>query len=520
MLFFVWSLLDRAGIRLIDKMLCMHILQYLNSELSVNNVQLTTVFLNNKKLNSSVPSIIGCLRFFFIFAFVGLQTVSCTPFSAQDRTEDKTVLPESYSLKDVTSAPQQRWWETFHDQQLDDLIEEALAGNQTILSYWARLGQARAQARKAGSELYPELTGDVDASYSKIRNDDGSGGRTYELEQYSLGVFAGYEVDLWGRVRASVKASDLTALASREDLNAAAITIAAEVTQRWVEIISQQRQYSLLEQQLKANSTYLELIELRFRKSMASALDVMQQRQLVERVKAQMPLVEMQEQILHNELTVLIGRLPYDAPAVKDRNMPVFEDLPTAGIPAQLLENRPDVRAAYHRLESADQKLVVAKADRLPALRLTGSAAYNSGELEKIFDNWLVNITAGLTAPLLDGGRRKAEVEISSYAVDEQLADYRQTVLTAVREVEDALIREVKIREHIQRTQQQLQAARIALEEAGSRYVNGLNDYLPVLTQLISVQNLELGLIERHEDLLTARISLYRAIGGSWTDSL
>ena len=449
-----------------------------------------------------------------------MNFASCAPFALPDRSTDTTVLPPSYSIQVSESAPSQRWWTTFHDQQLNDLVEEALTGNQTILSYWARLAQAQAQARKVGSERYPDLTGDADASYSKIRNDEGNGARTFELEHYSIGVFASYEVDLWGRVRSSVNSADLTALASREDLNAAAVTIAAEVTQRWIDIIAQQRQFSLLKEQLKANSTYLELIELRFRKSLASALDVMQQRQLVERVKAQIPLVELQEQILRNELAVLIGRLPLDAPVVNGKDMPVLDGLPAAGIPAQLLENRPDVRAAYYRLESADQQLVVARADRLPALRLTGSAAYNSEEMEKIFDNWLLNIAAGLTAPLLDGGRRKADVDIALFTVDEKLADYRQTVLKAVREVEDALIREVKIHEHIERTQQQLKAARSALEEAGSRYLNGLNDYLPVLTQLISVQNLELDLVDRQKDILTARISLYRAIGGTWSSSL
>lgn len=466
--------------------------------------------------------LIGGSRLFVsvVMAYILILSASCSPFMVPDRSKDLPVLPESYSIEDVAAEPPQRWWQSFHDQQLDDLIEEGLAGNQTILSYWARLAQTQAQARKLGSERYPELTGDADAAYSKSRSDDVNGGRTTELEQYSLGVFASYEVDLWGRVRASVQSADLAALASREDLNAAALSIAAEISLRWVEIIAQQRQYSLLDKQLKANTTYLELIELRFQKSLASALDVMQQRQLVERVKAQMPLVEMQEQILRNELAVLIGRLPLDAPDVSDKSLPVLTQLPDTGIPAQLLENRPDVRAAYHRLEAADQQLVVAKADRLPTLRLTGSAAYSSEELDTLFDNWLINIAAGLTAPLLDGGRRKAEVDLISAAVTEQLAEYKQTVLVAVREVEDALIREIKISEHIQRTEQQLAAARSALEEAGSRYLNGLNDYLPVLTQLISVQNLELDLVERHKDLLTARISLYRAIGGSWTNSL
>ncbi len=460
------------------------------------------------------------LVFILFLVFVTVQLVSCTPFTVPEREADETDLPSSFSFQDSASTPLHQWWGIFDDPQLDELIGEALAGNQTLRSFWARLTQARAEARKAGSDLYPSVTGDADASYSKIRSDDGTGSRTSEVERYSLGVFADYEVDLWGRVRASVKSADLEVAASREDLDAAAITITAEVAERWVGIISQRRKLLFLHQQLEANTTYMELIELRFRKSLATALDVMQQKQVVERVKARIPLEELQEQILTNELAVLIGRLPYDVPSVTRQVLPVLASAPAAGIPAQILGNRPDIRAAFHRLEAADQDLVVAKADRLPALRLTGSAAYDSVELDRLFDNWLVNLAAGLTAPLIDGGQRKAQVDLTAARVEEKFALYRQVVLIAVREVEDALIREEKIREHIRQTENQLKSAEIALSEAQFRYTNGLNDYLPVLTQLLSIQNLEIDLIQRRTDLLVARINLYRAIGGTWTDEL
>jgi outer membrane protein TolC len=151
---------------------------------------------------------------------------------------------------------------------------------------------------------------------------------------------------------------------------------------------------------------------------------------------------------------------------------------------------------------------------------MTGSASYNSGKLDTLFDNWVANLAAGLTAPLIDGGRRKAEVVYAESSVREQLASYRQTVLTAVQEVERALIREEKIRANIMGIENQLEAARIALEEARFRYTNGLIDYLPVLTQLLSVQNLEVDLVTRKTDLLIARMDLYRSIGGTWTNEL
>jgi multidrug efflux system outer membrane protein len=446
---------------------------------------------------------------------------SCTPYAPAPRSpQDLAPMPPTYSLMDVMAEPGQRWWETFGDAELNGFVDEALAGNQSLAGYWARLGKAEALAVKAGADLVPMVGGEASASYARRGQAGDSADQAGEDRFYSLGLAAGYEVDLWGRVRAAAQSANLSAAASRQDLNGAAITISAEVAERWARIISQRQQKNLLQRQLAVNETYLDLVELRFRKSLASALDVMQQRQLVERVKAQVPLIELNERLLLNELAVLLGRQPYNSPLFERQTLPEPAGPPAAGIPAQLLEFRPDILAAYQRLAAADQDLASARADRLPALRITGSAAYGSDELESLFDNWLANLAAGLTAPLIDGGRRRAEVSYTESLVREQLAAYRQTVLTAVQEVEGALVREEKIRENISGTERQLEAAQTALNEAGFRYANGLIDYLPVLTQLLSVQNLELDLITRRTDLLIARMDLYRAIGGTWTDDL
>ena len=462
--------------------------------------------------------ILRSFHFLLLLIFLVQGLSSCTPFAPAARVADEEVaVSKSFSIKDTIVNPDQRWWEAFENKELNSFVDEALSGNQTLASYWARLEKSQAQARKSGADLKPSLAGDSGASRTKIKTDDFG---TVENDNYSIGLVAGYEVDLWGRIRATHSSAMLDAEASREDLNAAAITIAAEVTERWVSMLSQKLQKELIEQQLSSNEIYLDLVELRFRKSLASALDVLQQRQLVERNKAQIPLVEMQERLFKNQLAVLLGRMPNELPENTHQELPVLDTPPAAGLPVQLLQNRPDIAGALKRLEASDQDLAAARADRLPSLRLTGSGHYDSDELNQIFDNWIVNLGASLTAPIFDGGRRKAEVDIRQAEVQQQLAEYRQLVLSAVREVEDALIREIKIREHIGAVESQLEAAKSALKEAGTRYLNGLNDYLPVLTQILSVQGLESDLIQRQADLLIARVSLYRAIGGSWADEL
>ena len=439
----------------------------------------------------------------------------CTFSQPAERQSEKELLPDSYSVPGSPGQPAERWWETFEDQQLNALVEEALAQNFSLAQSWARLRQAQALAVQRGASLYPDLSLNAAASSQK------SGANNAEtVELYSLGLSSSYEIDLWGRFRSQRQAAVITAEASKEDLMAAAMTISANVVTRWIGIISQRMQKKLLQQQLEANQILLELVELRFRKSLASALDVFQQRQVVEQSRAQLPLVEQAERQLMNELAVLVGRIPFSVPRIQSQTLKMPATIPDTGLPAQLLTARPDIRAALRRLESADWAVAAARADRLPQLSLSAGAGYESGQLSDLFDNWITNLAAGLTAPLFDGRRRQAEIDRLRAAVDENLANYRQTVLTAVQEVEDALISETKLREHIDRLQGQLDAARNALNEARSRYRNGLNDYLPVLTQLLTVQTLERTEIQRRADLLIARVDLYRSLGGTWTDKL
>jgi NodT family efflux transporter outer membrane factor (OMF) lipoprotein len=479
-------------------------------------VKYTSGFKPDQNEKSAMKSVVPVI----IALFVGLTAVRCTPFLPPERPSFESELPQTYSSQITQPTSRQRWWEEFDDSELNGLIEKAFGGNLTLKESWARLKQARALAVIAGAASYPDLSVDGGTFAGRRRTATNGQRKTESVEEYSLGLISNYELDLWGRVRSEHEAALLSASASQEDLNTAAVTLAAAVTERWVGIVSQRMQRRLLEQQLESNLTVLELLELRFRNSLASALDVFQQSQIVERSRAQIPLVEQAEGVLQNELALLLGKHYLTAPTVRREIFSIPADVPETGLPVQLLTDRPDVRAAALRLQSADWDVAAARADRLPSIRLTGRAGYQADKIDLLFDNWLLNLAADLTAPLFDGQRRAAEVERTQAVVAEKLAAYRQTILTAVKEVEDALINERKLREHIKGLEAQLMAAQNALDQAGLRYRKGLNDYLPVLTQLLAVQNLERDLIQRKADLLIARVSLYRALGGTWTDSL
>jgi outer membrane protein, multidrug efflux system len=456
------------------------------------------------------------------FALTGLWLclgTACSTFKPAPRISLEHEIPKRFSLYSGQTTPSQHWWESFGDAELNHLIETALSDNFSLMEAWARLRQARALAVQAGSERFPNLTGDIDARVGREKSGNSSSDSS-EIEDYSMGLVSSYELDLWGRVRAQHETARLNMVASREDLNTAAITVAAEVADRWLGIVSQQMQKRLLEEQLRINKTLLELVELRFRMAMVSALDVYQQKQIVENVKAEIPLVEETEQLLHNELAVLLGKSVLTGPYITRRRLPEPMPLSPTGLPADLLAARPDIRAAGSRLEAADWQIAAARANRLPAFSLTATARYGGKDLDVLFDNWILNLAANITAPILDGGRRVAEVDRTRALADEKLAAYRETVLAAVKEVEDALISENKQREHIKGLQQVIAIARKALEEAGVRYRNGVSDYLPVLTQLLTVQGLERDLIRRQADLMRTRVQLHRALGGTWTENL
>ncbi len=453
-----------------------------------------------------------------IFSSLLLLLISgCSPFKPVQRNASPDRMPTSFSLYSEEAPPPSRWWESFGSEELNSLVAASLAGDFDVRTAWAKLKQAEAAAEAAGADLYPGVTGEGSVSHQRSET---SAGAVQTTENHALGLAASYEVDLWGGLNSSVEAERLTARASREDLNTAAMTVAGQVTENWIDIISAREQLRLLGEQLKTNEDYLDLLETRFKNSQATSLDVLQQRETVAQVRAQFPALEAQEKVLEHELALLLGRAPQDGPAITTGTLPELSPLPAIGLPADLLAARPDVRAAGLRLRSADWSVAAARADRLPSLSLTGSLQYSGAGLSQIFDNWLFKLIGSLTGPVFDGGRRAALVEKARAAAEERLSVYEKTVLTAVKEVENALVREKKQAETVAAQERQLAAARQAFEEARRRYIKGVDNYSRPLSELVSVQSLERQLVQSRAGLLQYRVALFRALGGNWTDNL
>ncbi len=425
---------------------------------------------------------------------------------------------ESYSRSLPGSAEISRWWESFHDPDLNALVELALTNNFDVARAWARLDQAWATARQAGGDRWPQLNAEAGARRAKTIST--ATGEAVEADQFSLGLAASYEVDLWGRVASLNQAARYDYQATRNELEAAAMTVAAEMASAWVEAREQAAQQVLLGEQLKASQTYLQLTESRFAQGQVSALDVFQQRQQEGAIQLLLPPVAARLDVLRHQMAYLAGRTPGEWTDVPPAFLPEPPALPDAGVPAALLTQRPDVRAAMDRLAAADQRLAAAVANRLPAIRLTAGAGYQSAETADLFKDWIWNLAGNLVAPVLDGGKRAAEAERARAALREQAATAGQALLKAIREVEDALVQESQQAESVRRQEAQWKLAGDTLRESRARYLAGLSEYLPVLLALDRQQAAGRSVLAARRQWILYRIQLYRALGGDWTRDL
>ena len=441
--------------------------------------------------------------------FVLLVFAGCTTVPLRD--PDAVPLPADFSGSGADNLPE-HWWESFGDAVLDRLIEQALAKNFSLQSVWARLDQAAAVERIASAELYPSL--DVDGSAGRSWSHNSRGATT---NVYSIGVMAGYEVDLWGRIDSNSKAATLDRQATEAELTAAAISLSAEVASTWYQLVEQYGQQVLVSSQLETNTRVLELITLRFRRGKVGATDVLQQRQLAESNRGELANVKSLIGVLEHQLAILLGATPDSRVSEPQAELISLPPLPVTGIPAELVQRRPDLRQQFYSLQAADQRTAAAVADRFPRINLLGSTDSLASDVDDLFNNWLSNLTANLVAPVIDGGRRRAEVDRSRAVTEQSLSDYRQQLIDALGEVEDALLREQQQRAFIDSLDKQLVLSGQVIGRVRDSYLFGAVDYLRVLDVLITNQNLERSRLTAQRDLIDNRIALCRALAGGWT---
>ena len=426
----------------------------------------------------------------------------------EGRIVPEAEMPAAFTASGEQAQPA-RWWRSFEDPELDRLVGAALAGNPSLRATWDRLAQARAVALREGAALGPEIDASADASTSWRRP-----GR--DSDSLSLGLAARYEVDLWGRIRAATDAARLDAEAASADRDTAAITLVANLADAWYELVEQRGQLALLQEQIAVNEQVLELVTLRFRQGRAGAADVLRQRQLLEQTRGNTEDVSSRIAVLEHLLAILTGRAPGGLALPARAALQAPPPLPSTGLPSALIQRRPDVRSAYIAVGAANSRLAVAIAEQYPRIDLSASLSTVATAPGDLFSRWLASLAGQIVGPLIDSGRRAAEVERNRAVVSERLNAYEDAVLTALGEVEDALARERRQRDKVASLERQVALADQVIERLRNRYTQGATDYIDVLTALASQQSAARQLLTARRALIGFRIELARALAGGW----
>jgi len=428
-------------------------------------------------------------------------------------------LPSAYLEQGGASAgePLQQWWFAFHDPQLEQLMNELFAGNLQLEQAYARLEQSRAAVRAAGAARRPSLNLAGEAEHSMQPGLAGD----VEGNNYQGSLAAGFELDLWSKLKSRQQESRHRQEASLNDLQTLYLGLAAQLADLYYQAVEQRSQLELTDASIVSFRDTLQRVESRYRQGLAPALDLYQARQSLATAEAARPRFENSLAATEHSLAVLLGRYPDRSSAGTLAELPSLQEQFPAGLPGSLLQRRPDVAASFARLRAADAQVAAALADRLPSLSLLGSAGYLSQEAAfGVLKGDFWSLAGQLALPLVDGGRRRAEVDRSRAVLRERVATYRQTVLDACREVEDALVANRTGEERVLRLAQTEQATGAALRLSLQRYLHGVSDYLPVLTAQRNHFQAQSELLTARRQLIAARVSLARAVGGDWMNDM
>ncbi|HEX4878499.1 MAG TPA: efflux transporter outer membrane subunit [Limnobacter sp.] len=448
---------------------------------------------------------------------LALTLAACGTVSEQRPAIDAKTANANFKPLVPTEAVQApaQWWKTFNSPQLDQLVGLARADNLTLAATEARLRAAQASLQAARAGLFPSLTANAGRQENTVKGVSIQGQATNNRGLFTSASFvASYEVDLWSRVRNTAEAAQYQLKATEFELQAAEITITADLASTWVQWLAADQTVRLLEDELAGFKTNLKLVELRFRQGSAVASDVLQQRQLVESAQGSLAQAKANRDVLQTALAILVGKPPNEL-AMQSEQMPGVAPLPATGLPAMVLQRRPDVQQAWMQVMAVDRNVAAAIANRFPQISLRASFSDQTRDSDLLFDNWVRNLSVNLVAPLFDGGARSAEVTRQKALLDQAVAQYQTAALNALADVDNALVQESRQREVLDSTNRQLELAEQSLQRLFAGYRNGTVDYIAILNAQQSTSQLRRNVVSARQQLLDFRIALYRAISGS-----
>ncbi len=414
-----------------------------------------------------------------------------------------------------------QWWKVFNDPLLNSLEEQVSISNQSLVQAEAQYRQALALVQGARANYFPQIAATAAFTRAQSSGNNNSNGGTSTANQHLFSLSAGWEIDIWGRVRRQVESNTASAQASAADLQALRLSLQAELAQDYFLLCTLDAQKKTLDNTVAAYQKALELTKNRYAAGVASKADVILAQTQLKSTQAQSIDIGILRAQLEHAIALLIGKAPADFSIPTTSITAKMPQIPTA-IPSALLERRPDIASAERSIAAANAQIGVAKSAYFPSLSLSASTGYQSSGLVDLFAApgffWALGPVA-LAQTLFDGGARKAQTEQAIAAYEGTVAAYRQTVLASFQQAEDNLST-LRILEDEARVQDEaLISARESVTLTTNQYKAGTVSYLNVIiTQYVALTN-ERAVLGIRGQRLTAAILLIKALGGGWNAS-
>ncbi len=442
---------------------------------------------------------------------------SCTSLAPQRAASDQVEIPAAWSAADVSAQASAtslaQWWSRFDDPLLTCLVAEALQANTSVKTAQAALRQARAQRDVAAAGLRPTLDGSASAQRGRVGG--GSSSNTFKA-----GLDASWEPDIFGANRSALDAGNATLRASAASLGDVRVSIAAEVALGYIGLRAAQARLAIAEANLASQLDTQEITQWRLQAGLVSSLEAEQSRSATEQTRAQLPVLQTSIEQSRHALAVLTGQPPAALATLLAAAGPVPQaaDNLVLSFPAETLRQRPDVRAAEHRVDAALAKVAEADAARKPSFRLGGSLGLSALTLGALTDGASVvsSLLAGVSLPIFDGGAARAQVRAQQAALEQADTAYQATVLTALKDVENALVALRGDRERLLRLNLAAESAGNAARLARQQYDSGLVDFQVVLETQRNQLSTQDSVASAQADLGADHVRLYKALGGGW----
>jgi len=422
------------------------------------------------------------------------------------------------------SIPKGAWWEIFNDAELNNYEQQLLQANQSLAAAKDRLSEARALARVASAGYFPTLNADPNASrnrYSGHRPEVVTLGRPLTQSTYEIPFLLNYEPDLFGKVKRSLQASNASLQGTAADLYNVNLVLTAELAADYFTLRELDAETQVVQEAVNIQQKGLQLVQDRHAGGVASGLDLAQQQTLLDSTRTQLYLVQQQRAQFEHAIAVLTGN---PASAFSIPAMPLNATPPPVplGVPSDLLERRPDIATAERQMAYQNAIVGVATAAFYPQLTIFGTGGWQSTNITNLLTapSAIWSLGGDLLQPIFEGGRNRANLAATKAAYEESVANYRESVLTAFQQVEDALSGLNALSQADATQNAAVADARRALELANNRYVGGVTSYLDVITAqstLLTNQRLATQLLGQQ---MVTSVYLVKALGGAWDASL